>query len=225
MLSGSVHGSESEKSLVNESTLLFLSICALLKIICRDEISQKKKNVFLVWIMQGSWEFVFLNSHVYTEWYLKVSKSVNRCLPLFAVDDIAFKKKEMHSGWWGLSRVTISLLDLRQNHFSGGIFSNVNMHYKKLKYDFRLMEDTFYTYFFWIFLLPLFTAILGKSHYLLYALVPAMQPRMLVTLDTDLKPLPVHVRLGQVSVVIWKKRSRLGQCVWVTIPKDTDNQE
>jgi len=39
--------------------------------------------------------------------------------------------------------------------------------------------------------------ILGKCHYLLYSLVSAMQPRMLVTLDTDLKPLPVHVRVGQ----------------------------
>ena len=43
-------------------------------------------------------------------------------------------------------------------------------------------------------------AILGKSHYLLYSLVSAMQPRMLVTLDTDLKPLPVHVRVGQVRM-------------------------
>merc|ERR1712080_616819 len=44
--------------------------------------------------------------------------------------------------------------------------------------------------------------ILGKSHYLLYLLVAAMQPRMLVTLDTDLKPLPVHVRVGQAVDVV-----------------------
>lgn len=44
--------------------------------------------------------------------------------------------------------------------------------------------------------------ILGKSHYLLYSLVSAMQPRMLVTLDTDLKPLPVHVRVGQAVDVV-----------------------
>ena len=28
----------------------------------------------------------------------------------------------MHSGWWGLTRETISLLFLRHNHFSCGIF-------------------------------------------------------------------------------------------------------
>jgi len=44
--------------------------------------------------------------------------------------------------------------------------------------------------------------ILGKTHYLLYSLVSAMQPRMLVTLDTDLKPLPVHVRVGQAVDVV-----------------------
>ncbi|XP_057297932.1 26S proteasome non-ATPase regulatory subunit 2-like [Hydractinia symbiolongicarpus] len=44
--------------------------------------------------------------------------------------------------------------------------------------------------------------ILGKSHYLLYSLVSAMQPRMLVTLDTDLKALPVHVRVGQAVDVV-----------------------
>ena len=38
------------------------------------------------------------------------------------IDDIAFKKKQMNSGWWGLSRETISLLYLRHNHFSCGIF-------------------------------------------------------------------------------------------------------
>lgn len=41
--------------------------------------------------------------------------------------------------------------------------------------------------------------ILGKSHYVLFNLVSAMQPRMLVTFDTDLRPLPVSVRVGQVS--------------------------
>eukprot|EP01097_Dermamoeba_algensis_P002543 TRINITY_DN2013_c0_g1_i1.p1 TRINITY_DN2013_c0_g1~~TRINITY_DN2013_c0_g1_i1.p1 ORF type:complete len:255 (-),score=58.75 TRINITY_DN2013_c0_g1_i1:145-909(-) len=39
--------------------------------------------------------------------------------------------------------------------------------------------------------------ILSKSHYLLFALVTAMNPRMLMTLDEDLKPLPVSVRVGQ----------------------------
>jgi len=41
--------------------------------------------------------------------------------------------------------------------------------------------------------------ILGKSHYLLYTLAAAMQPRMLVTFDEDLNPLPVAVRVGLVS--------------------------
>lgn len=43
--------------------------------------------------------------------------------------------------------------------------------------------------------------ILGKSHYLLYTLVVAMYPRWLVTLDEDLEPLPVSVRVGQVSFI------------------------
>ena len=42
------------------------------------------------------------------------------------------------------------------------------------------------------------TTILGKSHYLLYGLATAMQPRMLVTFDEELRPLPVSVRVGQV---------------------------
>ena len=43
------------------------------------------------------------------------------------------------------------------------------------------------------------SVILGKSHYLLYHLVAAMQPRMLVTFDEELRPLPVAVRVGQVG--------------------------
>lgn len=38
--------------------------------------------------------------------------------------------------------------------------------------------------------------ILGRSHYLLYSLAAAMQPRMLVTFDEDLNPLAVPVRVG-----------------------------
>lgn len=45
------------------------------------------------------------------------------------------------------------------------------------------------------------TVILGKSHYILYGLVAAMQPRMLVTFDEELRPLPVSVRVGQVMLV------------------------
>jgi hypothetical protein len=43
-----------------------------------------------------------------------------------------------------------------------------------------------------------FSVVLGKSHYVLYNLVAAMQPRMLVTFDEELRPLPVSVRVGQV---------------------------
>ncbi|XP_062504520.1 26S proteasome non-ATPase regulatory subunit 2-like isoform X2 [Corticium candelabrum] len=45
--------------------------------------------------------------------------------------------------------------------------------------------------------------ILGKSHhYLLYYLVRAIQPRMLVTLDEDLKLVSVTVRVGQAVDVV-----------------------
>ena len=43
---------------------------------------------------------------------------------------------------------------------------------------------------------------LGKSHYLLYGLATAMQPRMLVTFDENLSPLPVSVRVGQAVDVV-----------------------
>lgn len=39
--------------------------------------------------------------------------------------------------------------------------------------------------------------ILGRSHYMLYCLATAMNPRMLATFDEDIKPLPVSVRVGQ----------------------------
>jgi len=39
--------------------------------------------------------------------------------------------------------------------------------------------------------------ILSKSHYLLYCIVCAMYPRVLMTLDENLKPLQVAVRVGQ----------------------------
>nr|XP_018667278.1 26S proteasome non-ATPase regulatory subunit 2-like isoform X2 [Ciona intestinalis] len=44
--------------------------------------------------------------------------------------------------------------------------------------------------------------ILSKSHYLLYTLVPAIQPRMLVTFNEDLNPLTVSVRVGQAVDVV-----------------------
>ncbi|KAF3483179.1 26S proteasome regulatory subunit rpn-1 [Arthroderma uncinatum] len=44
--------------------------------------------------------------------------------------------------------------------------------------------------------------ILADSHYLLYYLVTAMNPRFLITLDEDLKPLTVNVRVGQAVDVV-----------------------
>lgn len=40
--------------------------------------------------------------------------------------------------------------------------------------------------------------VLDKHHWMLYYLVPAMYPRFMITLDEDLKNLPVTVRVGQV---------------------------
>ncbi|KAH9614732.1 hypothetical protein KSS87_001756 [Heliosperma pusillum] len=47
------------------------------------------------------------------------------------------------------------------------------------------------------FCLELDSLILGKYHYVLCYLVLAMQPRMLLTVDQNLKPLSVPVRVGQ----------------------------
>ena len=44
--------------------------------------------------------------------------------------------------------------------------------------------------------------ILAESHYLLYFLVTAMHPRFLITLDEELKPLQVNVRVGQAVDVV-----------------------
>jgi len=46
-----------------------------------------------------------------------------------------------------------------------------------------------------------YLAIVGKYHYLLYFLALAIQPRMLVTFDESLRPLPVPVRVGQVKLI------------------------
>jgi len=44
--------------------------------------------------------------------------------------------------------------------------------------------------------------ILGRSHYLLYLLTTAMYPRMLVTFDEEMRPIPVTVRVGQAVDVV-----------------------
>jgi len=44
--------------------------------------------------------------------------------------------------------------------------------------------------------------LLAKSHYLLFTLVSAIYPRVLMTFDEDLKPLTVNVRVGQAVDVV-----------------------
>lgn len=44
--------------------------------------------------------------------------------------------------------------------------------------------------------------VLGKHHFLLYVLACCIRPRMLVTLDEELKPLPVTVRVGTAVDVV-----------------------
>jgi len=53
----------------------------------------------------------------------------------------------------------------------------------------------------WYYLSFNYLAIVGKYHYLLYFLALAIQPRMLVTFDESLRPLPVPVRVGQVNLI------------------------
>ena len=68
-------------------------------------------------------------------------------------------------------------------------------------------DESFFFFFFKCSIVSIMTpccfssVILGKSHYVLFNLVSAMQPRMLVTFDTDLRPLPVSVRVGQVRLI------------------------
>ncbi|KAH9881855.1 proteasome regulatory particle base subunit [Plenodomus biglobosus] len=44
--------------------------------------------------------------------------------------------------------------------------------------------------------------IVGDSHYLLYYIATAMSPRFLITLDEDLKPLTLNVRVGQAVDIV-----------------------
>lgn len=53
------------------------------------------------------------------------------------------------------------------------------------------------------FLMPPYSSVvLDKSHWMLYFLVTAMYPRFLITLDEELKPLPVSVRVGKAVDVV-----------------------
>jgi len=51
-------------------------------------------------------------------------------------------------------------------------------------------------------LLDVKQTVLSKQHYLLYFLTASIQPRMLITFDEDLNPLPVSVRVGQAVDVV-----------------------
>ncbi|VDP81406.1 unnamed protein product [Echinostoma caproni] len=46
------------------------------------------------------------------------------------------------------------------------------------------------------------TTFMGRHDYLIFYLTPAIQPRLLMTFDEDLKPLPVTVRVGQAVDVV-----------------------
>jgi len=60
-------------------------------------------------------------------------------------------------------------------------------------------EHVFFLWFAHIFHLRIhLKVVLDKYHWMLYYLVPAMYPRFMITLDEDLKNLPVTVRVGQV---------------------------
>ena len=71
----------------------------------------------------------------------------------------------------------------------------------KVKIEYRSMERILLDFF--------FLAIVGKYHYLLYFLALAIQPRMLVTFDESLRPLPVPVRVGQVNAPSFLERNLL----------------
>ncbi|KAI8009241.1 hypothetical protein LOK49_LG07G02105 [Camellia lanceoleosa] len=63
--------------------------------------------------------------------------------------------------------------------------------------------------------------ILGKYHYVLYFLALAMQPRMLLTVDENLKPLSVPVRVGQVVDVVGQAGSNFQDHYWFPDPLNT----
>lgn len=50
------------------------------------------------------------------------------------------------------------------------------------------------------------TVVLDRHHWMLYYLVTAMYPRFLITLNEDLENLPVTVRVGQVSLLLFPNR-------------------
>ncbi|KAK9476513.1 armadillo-type protein [Lipomyces japonicus] len=58
--------------------------------------------------------------------------------------------------------------------------------------------------------------ILDNSHYLLYFLTLSQHPRFLITLDTDLKPIQVNVRVGQAVDVVGQAGKPKTITGWVT---------
>lgn len=67
---------------------------------------------------------------------------------------------------------------------------------KNSKWLSKLMENDLIGILIFHLIYFFFAVILGRSHYLLYTMATAMQPRMLVTFDEDLNPLTVPVRVG-----------------------------
>ena len=63
-------------------------------------------------------------------------------------------------------------------------------------YSLQFIASLLHPFFFYI------PVILSKSHYLLYTLAASLQPRMLITFDEELRPLPVSVRVGQAVDVV-----------------------
>ncbi|KAK9454769.1 armadillo-type protein [Dipodascopsis uninucleata] len=58
--------------------------------------------------------------------------------------------------------------------------------------------------------------VLDNSHYLLYFLMTALHPRFLITLDPDLKPIQVNVRVGQAVDVVGQAGRPKTITGWVT---------
>ncbi|KAK9474588.1 armadillo-type protein [Dipodascopsis tothii] len=58
--------------------------------------------------------------------------------------------------------------------------------------------------------------VLDSSHYLLHFLTPALHPRFLITLDPDLKPIHVNVRVGQAVDVVGQAGRPKTITGWVT---------
>ncbi|KAK9315090.1 armadillo-type protein [Lipomyces starkeyi] len=58
--------------------------------------------------------------------------------------------------------------------------------------------------------------VLDTAHYLLYFLTPSIHPRFLITLDTDLKPIQVNVRVGQAVDTVGQAGKPKTITGWVT---------